>query len=113
MPGADMTVEAALTKLSYLFGQGLPPAEVNRLVQLDLRGELTQKTPRREFSLRQRAFVKTVARVVRQTSGAPRRSPNDGVDSLAVKKSLSGRDHPSSSIPVGSFGFDIGWLSSA
>ena len=39
--GADMTVEAALTKLFFLFGQGHTPEEVEALVQRDLRGELT------------------------------------------------------------------------
>ncbi|MFG0318077.1 MAG: asparaginase [Planctomycetota bacterium JB042] len=39
--GYDMTVEAALTKLCYLFERGDPPERVRELVQLDLRGELT------------------------------------------------------------------------
>jgi L-asparaginase len=38
--GGDMTAEAALTKLYYLFGKGLPPEEVQRQMQVDLRGEL-------------------------------------------------------------------------
>jgi L-asparaginase len=40
--GADMTAEAALAKLLYLFSQDLPPDEVARQVQRDLRGELTE-----------------------------------------------------------------------
>lgn len=40
--GRDMTVEAALTKLFYLFSRGLEPAAVRRQVQLDLRGELSE-----------------------------------------------------------------------
>lgn len=39
--GLDMTPEAALAKLIWLFGRGLDAAEVRRLVPLDLRGELT------------------------------------------------------------------------
>ncbi len=39
--GRDMTPEAALTKLFYLFSKGLPPEAIRRLVQQDLRGELT------------------------------------------------------------------------
>jgi L-asparaginase len=39
--GADMTVEAALAKLSYLLSLGLPVAEVRDLITRDLRGELT------------------------------------------------------------------------
>jgi L-asparaginase len=39
--GGDMTTEAALTKLSYLFGQGLSPASVKARMTENLRGELT------------------------------------------------------------------------
>jgi L-asparaginase len=39
--GGDMTPEAALAKLHYLFSCGLSPAEVRAQVPLDLRGELT------------------------------------------------------------------------
>ena len=40
--GFDMTAEAALTKLVYLFSRGLSPDEVKSQMQLDLRGELTR-----------------------------------------------------------------------
>jgi L-asparaginase len=40
--GYDLTAEAALTKLSYLFGKGLAADEVRRRVGEDLRGELTR-----------------------------------------------------------------------
>jgi L-asparaginase len=39
--GYDMTPEAALAKLFYLFAKGHPPERVKELVQRDLRGELT------------------------------------------------------------------------
>ena len=39
--GYDMTTEAALAKLYYLFERGLPPDEVRSRVQQNLRGELT------------------------------------------------------------------------
>ena len=39
--GYDMTPEAALPKLYYLLSRGLPKYEVKRLMQADLRGELT------------------------------------------------------------------------
>lgn len=39
--GADMTAEAALTKLIYLFSLGLDPASIRERVGQNLRGELT------------------------------------------------------------------------
>ena len=39
--GFDMTAEAALAKLYYLFGRGDTPDRVKREMQIDLRGELT------------------------------------------------------------------------
>jgi L-asparaginase len=45
--GYDMTPEAALPKLYYLLSRGLPNGEVKRLMQTDLRGELTPPEKRR------------------------------------------------------------------
>jgi L-asparaginase len=36
-----MTVEATLTKLHYLLSQNLTPEEIRKLMQQNLRGELT------------------------------------------------------------------------
>lgn len=42
VPGHDITAEAAITKLMYLSGLGLPATEVRRQMQIPLRGELTR-----------------------------------------------------------------------
>jgi len=42
VPGFDMTSEAALTKLAVLLGQGLAPAMVAEMMQVDVAGELTR-----------------------------------------------------------------------
>jgi len=42
LPGADLTAEAALTKLSWLLGQRLERTEIQRLLVTPLRGELTR-----------------------------------------------------------------------
>lgn len=38
---SDITSEAAVTKLMFVLGQNLPPEETRRLLQSDLRGEMT------------------------------------------------------------------------
>lgn len=39
--GRDITTEAALTKLMYLFGEGHGKNEIVKLLQMSLRGEVT------------------------------------------------------------------------
>lgn len=41
IPGHDLTSEAAITKLMYLFGQGLSPEEVKKEMEISLCGEIT------------------------------------------------------------------------
>lgn len=45
VPGADLTPEAAITKLAWLLSQDLTPGEVRALMATDLRGELTPEAP--------------------------------------------------------------------
>ncbi|MGE5549945.1 MAG: asparaginase [Bacteroidota bacterium] len=52
--GYDMTAEAALAKLFYLFKKGHAPAEVRWLVQENLRGELTPREETRKMADRLR-----------------------------------------------------------
>jgi L-asparaginase len=40
--GHNMTTEAAVTKLTWLISRGLSPEEIHRLMETDLRGELTE-----------------------------------------------------------------------
>lgn len=59
--GADMTPEAALTKLAYLLSQVEQTDEVRRLVTVDLRGELTPVDRPKQYSFRERSFIQQVA----------------------------------------------------
>lgn len=43
--GLDMTTEAALAKLFYLFGLGYPPDQVRQMLAANLRGEFTPAQP--------------------------------------------------------------------
>ena len=38
---ADMTIDAAFTKLSYPFGRGFSPEQIRRAMAANIRGELT------------------------------------------------------------------------
>ena len=64
VPGFDLTLEAAIAKLSWLLGQeGYTPSRVREEMQRSLRGELT--APRDErFSAFDRTLVAKVARVL-------------------------------------------------
>ena len=70
VPGFDMTVEAALAKLSVLLGQSLTPPEVRRLMQTNMRGELTPSDDHSRFSFKDSTFVRGVAQALRVTDPA-------------------------------------------
>ena len=66
--GADMTIEAALTKLSYLLAQDLSIEEVRKLMTKNLRGELTEEK-KTKFSFKDQSFIRSVALVLNQDVG--------------------------------------------
>lgn len=60
--GADMTPEAALTKLAYLLSRPeLSPDEVRRWMAVDLRGEMTVRAEGPRFDFADSQFVRGVA----------------------------------------------------
>ncbi|MGC6493010.1 MAG: asparaginase [Myxococcota bacterium] len=72
IPGADMTPEAALTKLSWLLSLGLTTDEVRTQFGSDLRGEMTAaQTPPTLGDEQQ--FLEAVTRAMEQMDHAPAR----------------------------------------
>ncbi|KAJ3080213.1 hypothetical protein HK102_003214 [Quaeritorhiza haematococci] len=71
VPGADMTAECALTKLSYLLGKDYPPEEIRKLMRRNLRGELTIPARRQRFShqLHTQGLVRAVLTLLRGGGG--------------------------------------------
>lgn len=66
--GADMTIEAALTKLAYLLVQNLSVEEVRQRMTENQRGELTEERQSR-FSFKDKNFIKSVASVLGEDAG--------------------------------------------
>ena len=69
VPGADMTTEAALTKLSCLLGQKLSVEEIKKQMTLNLSGELTVlDSSQQQLTLRDSEFLETIAKALSVSS---------------------------------------------
>ena len=66
--GEDMTIEAAVAKLSYLLAQDLQTQTVKRRMSKSLRGELTE-VKKTSFSFKDQSFIKSVANVLNSDTG--------------------------------------------
>jgi 60kDa lysophospholipase len=79
IPGFDMTLECALTKLSFLLGRSYSAVKVRQLMATCLRGELTSFTPERKFSFKNPNFTHRLAEALHA---------NPFTDSPIIEKSL-------------------------
>ena len=69
VPGADMTAEAALTKLSYLLGKGVSKEQIKSQMAKNLRGELTFFCDdQQQFTLKHSEFLLTIAQALNLSS---------------------------------------------
>ncbi|XP_006812393.2 L-asparaginase-like [Saccoglossus kowalevskii] len=81
IPGSDMTVEAALTKLSYVLNkEGLSVEEKRKLMATNLRGEMRvmQGIPEK-LSLKDSEFIRGVATTLKLTSSEEVRAVADAL----------------------------------
>lgn len=87
--GADMTPEAALTKLSYLLAKKeLGPDQIRRLMGTSLRGELTERTPVRDYG-----HDRTARRSSSSSSGTATTERRRGKQVLGLLARILGSSH--------------------
>ncbi|ORY74287.1 asparaginase-domain-containing protein [Leucosporidium creatinivorum] len=101
--GADMTVECALAKLSYLLSkEDLSPAQVRRLLAQPLRGELTLVNPAPTYSspLDAGQRLRTLFAQVIECAPTTSRGPHTPAQRPRSLSSVTGSDMPSQPDPV-------------
>lgn len=59
-----MTCEAALAKLAYLIGKGYTEEHIIKLMQTNLRGELTEEKEKLQFKINQVGLMQIVDEVL-------------------------------------------------
>ncbi|KAK4058501.1 hypothetical protein OIO90_000663 [Microbotryomycetes sp. JL221] len=97
--GADMTVECALAKLSYLLSKDLTPQQIRRLLSQPLRGELTLTTPPQTHASPVQAGERLrslFARILECAPTSSLKSPNGRPRSLSMAATTSDGDALSS-----------------
>mmetsp|Transcript_18807 Transcript_18807/g.17951 ORF Transcript_18807/g.17951 Transcript_18807/m.17951 type:complete len:140 (+) Transcript_18807:379-798(+) len=71
VPGNDMTVECAYTKVSYLLGKNYSIEKIKKMMEVSLKGELTNvaKKDENHFTLANSELIKAIAHSL-QTSNS-------------------------------------------
>ncbi|KAM0788513.1 hypothetical protein ACM66B_001643 [Microbotryomycetes sp. NB124-2] len=93
--GADMTVECALAKLSYLLSKDLSPPQIRRLLSQPLRGELTLTTPPQTHASPVQAGERLrglFSRILECAPASSAKSPSGRPRSLSIANTTSDGD---------------------